>query len=326
MTTIAATATSHYAAATWCSPPSGPALTHGFQVAFYALAGAALVGAAIAALFVESKRRRAEGGALEARRGRAGAGSLTHPERPQTHDREGPSQRDLAVRLLSPGPCPFVVQAMRPNTTDQGGSTMNTRIESPGLTVPAPCRLYRHSRTAARQSDVPETTLYLVELRASQINGCSICVDMHSRELKCRGETAARINTVAAWRETPELDPARLPSWRPCTDRGCHSAWRIGADTWSPTTSGTRRHVTTTRAQLAALSMAIATINAFNRINAATRQITGDWAAPVARHAGEGRSRGLTAGRQRIGWLGERRPGAARRATTAGDVSLSATP
>ena len=57
MTTIAATATSHYADGHGVLAFSGPALTHGFQVAFYTLAGAALAGAAIAAVFVESKQR-----------------------------------------------------------------------------------------------------------------------------------------------------------------------------------------------------------------------------------------------------------------------------
>jgi AhpD family alkylhydroperoxidase len=54
---------------------------------------------------------------------------------------------------------------------------------------------------AVKQADIPETTLYLVELRASQINGCGVCVDIHSRELKHAGEPDERINTVAVWRD-----------------------------------------------------------------------------------------------------------------------------
>jgi AhpD family alkylhydroperoxidase len=62
---------------------------------------------------------------------------------------------------------------------------------------------------AAKQAaDVPETTLSRVELRASQINGCSICVDMHSRELRHAGEPDERIYTVGASREAPYLTDA----------------------------------------------------------------------------------------------------------------------
>jgi AhpD family alkylhydroperoxidase len=56
---------------------------------------------------------------------------------------------------------------------------------------------------AVRQSDIPETTLYLIELRASQINDCSICVDMHSHELKLAGEPDHPHHAVAAWRGAP---------------------------------------------------------------------------------------------------------------------------
>ena len=55
---------------------------------------------------------------------------------------------------------------------------------------------------------MPITTLQLVELRASQINGCSVCVDMHSRDLKKAGETDERIFGVAAWRDNPSFDEA----------------------------------------------------------------------------------------------------------------------
>src|SRR5262245_65881906 len=62
----------------------------------------------------------------------------------------------------------------------------------------------------------------LVHLRASQINGCSVCVDMHSRELKKAGETDDRIFTVAAWREAPYFN--RRGTRRPGADRGRHPA------------------------------------------------------------------------------------------------------
>jgi len=60
---------------------------------------------------------------------------------------------------------------------------------------------FSSSQVAAQPN--PEITLYMVQLRASQINGCSVCVDIHSRELEHAGESSERIHTVAAWREAP---------------------------------------------------------------------------------------------------------------------------
>src|SRR5687767_15729983 len=61
---------------------------------------------------------------------------------------------------------------------------------------------------AAETGTVPAATHKLVHLRASQINGCGVCVDMHARELKQAGEPDERIFAVAAWRETPYFSDA----------------------------------------------------------------------------------------------------------------------
>ena len=78
---------------------------------------------------------------------------------------------------------------------------MNARIDNPAVAVPGALQALQAIANAAKQADIPETTLYLVELRASQINGCGVCVDIHSRQLKHAGESDARINTVVAWRD-----------------------------------------------------------------------------------------------------------------------------
>src|SRR6478672_3685873 len=78
---------------------------------------------------------------------------------------------------------------------------MEPRIENPALTVPGVMPALQRMTDAVKKAGVPETTLYLVELRASQINGCGVCVDMHSRELKNAGEPDERVMTVAAWRD-----------------------------------------------------------------------------------------------------------------------------
>jgi AhpD family alkylhydroperoxidase len=151
---------------------------------------------------------------------------------------------------------------------------MHARIDNPALTVPGALEALQALGNAVRQSGIPDTTLYLVELRASQINGCSICVDMHSHELKLAGEPDHRIHAVAAWRETPYFTEAERAALA-LTEAATRLADRpdpVPDDVWTEAA----RHYDDAR--LAALVIAIATINAFNRINATTRQITGDWA------------------------------------------------
>jgi AhpD family alkylhydroperoxidase len=150
---------------------------------------------------------------------------------------------------------------------------VHARIDNPGATVPGALKALQQLGNAAKQSDLPETTLYLVELRASQINGCSICVDIHAHELKLAGEPDERIHAVAAWRETPYYTEAERSALA-LTEAATRLADRpdpVPDDIWD---EAARHH---DKAQLAALVIAIATINAFNRINATTRQITGDW-------------------------------------------------
>ena len=150
---------------------------------------------------------------------------------------------------------------------------MHARIDNPAVTVAGALRALQGLGNAVKQADIPETTLQLVELRASQINGCSICVDMHSRELKHLGEPDERIHLVAAWRESPYFTDARRAALA-LAEAATRIADRpdpVPDDVWKEAA----RHYD--EAQLAALVVAIAAINAFNRINAATRQITGDW-------------------------------------------------
>jgi AhpD family alkylhydroperoxidase len=120
---------------------------------------------------------------------------------------------------------------------------------------------------------VPAATLGLVHLRASQINGCGVCVDMHPRLLKKAGETDKRLFAVAAWRDTPyftEAERAALALTEAVTrlsdreDPVPDAVWNEAA-----------RHYD--EPALAALLLAIATINVWNRFNVATRQVAGEW-------------------------------------------------
>jgi AhpD family alkylhydroperoxidase len=150
---------------------------------------------------------------------------------------------------------------------------MEPRIESPALTLPGVLPALQRLSSAVKKAGLPETLYYLIELRASQINGCSVCADMHSRELKAAGEPDERIFTLATWRETPYFSEAERAALA-LTEAATRLADRpdsVSDDVWDQAA----RHFD--EQQLAALVVAIAGINAWNRINAATRQITGPW-------------------------------------------------
>ena len=150
---------------------------------------------------------------------------------------------------------------------------MQPRMKNPAMTVPGAMAALQKLGAAARGSGVPATTLYLIEVRASQINGCSVCLDMHTRELKAAGASDERILMVGAWREAPyysDAERAALALTESAT-RLADSSDPIPDDVWNEAA----RHYD--EAQLAGLVVAIAGINAWNRINAATRQVTGQW-------------------------------------------------
>ena len=150
---------------------------------------------------------------------------------------------------------------------------MKPRIENPALTVPGALQGLQKFGAGAKRAGLPETTVKLVELRASQINGCSVCVDMHSRELKAAGESDQRVLTLAAWREASYFNDAERAALALCeaTTRLADRPDAVPDEVWDEAA----RHYD--QPQLAALVIVIAAINAWNRINAATRQITGDW-------------------------------------------------
>jgi AhpD family alkylhydroperoxidase len=158
---------------------------------------------------------------------------------------------------------------------------MQPRIENPALTVPGALNALHRLGTAKSSAGIRETTLYMVDLRASQINGCSVCVDIHSRELEHAGESRERIHTVATWRETPYFSDAERAALAltEATTRLADRSDPVPDEVWDEAA----RHYT--EPQLAALVVAIATINAYNRINGATRQITGPFVDEIAQKA-----------------------------------------
>jgi AhpD family alkylhydroperoxidase len=150
---------------------------------------------------------------------------------------------------------------------------MQPRIKNPAMSVPGAMDALQKLAASAARAGIPETTHYLIHVRASQINGCSVCLDMHSRELIQAGEPAERIFTIAAWREVPyftEAERAALALTEVVT-RLADNPDPVPDAVWEEAA----RHYN--EAQLAALVLSIASINTWNRINAATRQPSGDW-------------------------------------------------
>ncbi|WP_084959122.1 carboxymuconolactone decarboxylase family protein [Thermoactinospora rubra] len=147
---------------------------------------------------------------------------------------------------------------------------MQARMNNPALVLPGAMQALMGLDKAMRQAGVPKATLDLVLLRASQINGCSVCVDMHAKDLRKEGESDERLFAVAAWREAPyftDAERAALALAEAVTrlaDGGTvgDEVWDEAADHYS-------------EQELAALIMAIATVNLWNRLNAATRQVAG---------------------------------------------------
>ena len=85
---------------------------------------------------------------------------------------------------------------------------MQPRMKNPATVVPGALEAMQKLGALVRSAGIAESTLYLVEARASQINGCSVCLDMHTRELKAAGESDQRIFMVGAWREAPYFSHA----------------------------------------------------------------------------------------------------------------------
>ncbi|HCT77378.1 MAG TPA: alkylhydroperoxidase [Micromonosporaceae bacterium] len=152
---------------------------------------------------------------------------------------------------------------------------MKARMGNPAMVVPGAMQALLALGKTTKAAGVPATTLELVNLRASQINGCSVCVDMHARDLRKAGQPDEWLFAVAAWRDAPyytEAERAALALAEAVT-RLSDRADAVPDDVWDEAT----RHYD--EQQLAALTLAIATVNVWNRLNAATKQVAGEWKA-----------------------------------------------
>ncbi|MFE1322270.1 carboxymuconolactone decarboxylase family protein [Kitasatospora phosalacinea] len=122
-------------------------------------------------------------------------------------------------------------------------------------------------------SPLPARTQELVSLRVSQINGCAVCIDMHTKEAATAGEEQVRLHLVAAWREATVFTPAERAALA-LAERGTRvadGAEGVSDEVWAEAA----RHYD--EDQLATLVMLIAFMNMANRLNAIARQPGGDY-------------------------------------------------
>ncbi|GAA3058015.1 carboxymuconolactone decarboxylase family protein [Actinokineospora globicatena] len=150
---------------------------------------------------------------------------------------------------------------------------MQARMDNPAVILPEAMRALLAFGDAASGQGVPESTIELVKLRASQVNGCSACVHMHARDMRKAGESDERLFTVAAWREAPFFtEPERVAlELTEVLTRLADSANPVPDELWARV----REHYDERAAS--ALLVAIANINVWNRLNAAVHQVAGSW-------------------------------------------------
>ena len=150
---------------------------------------------------------------------------------------------------------------------------MQARMKNPAMVIPGAMQAIQALLAATEKGEVSPKTLALAHLRASQINGCSVCVDMGGRAARKAGESDERLFAVAAWRDAPyftEDERAALALTEAVTrlsDRGD----AVPDEVWNEAA----RHFD--QRALSALLLSIALTNVFNRLNVATRQVAGEW-------------------------------------------------
>lgn len=148
---------------------------------------------------------------------------------------------------------------------------MTARMPSPAFAVDGSLDALQALSKTVDRARVP-VGRELLHLRASQINGCSVCVDMHAKAARRSGESEERVFAVAAWREVPYFSDAEraalalteaLTRLADSADQVPDAIWDAAAEHFDQT-------------QLGALVIDIALVNLWNRLNVATRQVVGD--------------------------------------------------
>ena len=150
---------------------------------------------------------------------------------------------------------------------------MQSRIKNPAMLLPDAMQALQALNEALEKSGFSPTILGLVHLRVSQVNGCSVCVDLGWRQLKRSGESDERLFAVSAWRDAPyftEAERAALALAEAAT-RLADRPDPVPDEVWNEAA----RHFS--ERELANLTLSIALTNVWNRLNITTRQVAGEW-------------------------------------------------
>jgi AhpD family alkylhydroperoxidase len=148
---------------------------------------------------------------------------------------------------------------------------MKARMNNPAMVLPGAVAALQAVGRTTEDTGLPASTVHLVHLRASQVNGCSVCVEMHSAELVADGFDTTKVFAVGAWRESPHFTDAERAALA-LTESVTRLADRpdpVPDDVWDDAADHFDEK------ELAGILVEIAAINAWNRLNAATRQPAG---------------------------------------------------
>ncbi len=150
---------------------------------------------------------------------------------------------------------------------------MEARMTHPVFVVPAALKALTAYSRSGEGLGVPAETLEMLHLRASQINGCSVCVELHSTSLPKEGMSEQRLFAVAAWRDAPYFSDAERAALEltEVVTRVADRGDPVPDEVWAQAA----RHYD--EQGLSALLIAITSINVWTRLNAATRQVSGAW-------------------------------------------------
>ena len=148
------------------------------------------------------------------------------------------------------------------------------RLDFSSSTILQKFSKYLNSAAASvPKGTLPEATVNLMLTRASQINGCAVCVDMHTKDAEAAGETSVRLNLVAAWRDAKVFTEAERAALE-ITEQGTRIADAAGGvsdEAWA----NAAKHYDAD--QLAAIVVTVAVINAYHRFNVISKNQGGDY-------------------------------------------------
>ena len=145
---------------------------------------------------------------------------------------------------------------------------MEARMKNPMFAVPGAMDIAKAMGAVLHGAET-SIDLELLSLRASQINGCAVCLDMHSKALRKNGESDDKLHAVAAWRESPLFTDAERAALA-LTEAGTRIADKgeaVPDDVWEDAADHFDEE------ELGTIVLQIAAINFFNRINAVTKQV-----------------------------------------------------